>query len=338
MKFLANRFYRTIRRGLRSSNSLLQWHYFLHINFERARLIVLFYYIASVYISAEIAMGVGQTTKAIQHWDFLWPLYWVDPENARIQLSVVAILCFLSSLLAAVFHRVRAIRILFCAFFLLASTVTNSYAGINHPYHAWFWVSFVLIFLPGKSHERQKYRSRAHMMSYTTTFLMAQVMLFLFYSMSGFHKILYAVLATIKGLDGAFSPQGFAYLLADRMLQTDTDPLLANFAIENYFLAWFGFLAVIYLEFTAIAVAFRPRLHRFWGILIILFHLGTWLLMEIMFIQHVLLLTMFFVFSPFRPEKFELHKTLADLPFFGRLIPLFTRDSPSRSRTVNVTE
>ena len=207
MKFLANRFYRTIRRGLRSSNSVLQWHYFLHINFERARLLVLFYYIASVYISAEIAVGVGQTTKAIQHWDFLWPLYWVDPENARIQLNVVAILCFLSSLLAAVFHRVRAIRILFCAFFLLASTVTNSYAGINHPYHAWFWVSFVLIFLPGKSHERQKFFSRAHMMSYTTTFLMAQVMLFLFIPCQVFIKSFMRFWQRLKGWMEHFHPK-----------------------------------------------------------------------------------------------------------------------------------
>ena len=228
MKFLASRFYRTIRRGLRSSNSAPQRYSILHTHFEHARMIVLFYYMASVYLSAQIMLSIGTTVKTTQHWDFLWPLYWVDPNDARIQLSVVATLCFLSSLLAAVFHRVQAIRILFCAFFLLAATVGNSYAGINHPYHAWFWVSFVLIFLPGESHEKQKNPSRAHMMSYTTTFLMAQVMLFLFYSMSGFWKIGVSIRLAIKGVDGAFSPRGLAYILADRILQTDTDPLLVH--------------------------------------------------------------------------------------------------------------
>lgn len=337
MKSFVRRFYRTIRRGLGSSNPAPQRYANLHSHFEHARMIVLFYYIASVYFSADILVGIGETVKTTQDWDFLWPLYWVDPEYASIQLRIVGTLCFVSSLLAAVFHRVLAIRILFCAFFLLASTVTNSWAGINHPYHAWFWISFVLIFLPGESHERQKYPSRAHMRSYTTTFVMAQVMLFLFYSMSGFWKIAIGIRAVIKGEDGAFSFQGLAYNLADRIVQTDTNPLLANFFIENYVLTWFGYLAIMYIQFTAIAVAVRPRLHWLWGMLIILFHLGTWLLMEIFFIHHVLLLLMFFVFSPFRPGKIELRKTLEDLPILGRLIPLFTKGFPSRSSGPNVT-
>ena len=337
MKSFVRRFYRTIRRGLGSSYPASQRYSNLHSQFEHARMIVLFYYIASVYFSADILTGIGETVKTTKDWDFLWPLYWVDPEYASIQLRIVGTLCFLSSLLAAMFHRILAIRILFSALFLLAATVTNSWAGINHPYHAWFWISVVLIFLPGESHKRQKYPSRTHMMSYTTTFVMAQVMLFLFYSMSGFWKIGAGIRAVVRGEDGAFSLQGLTYTLADRIVQTDTDPLLANFFIENYFLTWLGYLAIMYIQFTAIAAAVRPRLHRLWGILLILFHLGTWLLMEIFFISHVLLLVMFFVVSPFRPEKFELRKTLADFPLVGRLVPLFTRDSSSRSSAANVT-
>ena len=220
MKLLTPRTYRNIRRRLRASTSNPRWCSVLHAHSEQARMIVVFYYIASIYLCTEIMLGIGRTVKSTQHWDFLWPLYWVDPDNARIQLSVLAALCFLSSLLAAVYHRIQAFRILFCALFLLAATVTNSVAGINHPYHAWFWISFVLIFLPGESHGTQKYPSRAHMMSYTTTILIAQVMFFLFYSMSGGWKFGAAIVAVFQGLDGAFSPQGLAYNLADRMLQT----------------------------------------------------------------------------------------------------------------------
>ena len=135
--------------------------------------------------------------------------------------------------------------------------------------------------------------------------------------------------AVFKGEDGAFSLQGLTYTLADRMVQTDTDPLLANFFIENYVLAWLAYLAVMYIQFTAIAVAVRPRLHRIWGSLLIMFHLSTWLLMEIIFKEHVLLLVMFFVFSPFRPIEYDLRKILADLPILGRLVPHVSNDSPN---------
>ena len=329
MTIFGRSFYRTIRRGLRSSNPALTRHSILHTHFENARVIVIFFYVASIYLSANIMVGIGEVVKTTQDWDFLWPLYWVDPKHADVQLRVVGILCFVFSLLVAIFQRILTFRVLFCAFFLMASTVTNSWAGINHPYHAWFWVSFVLIFLPHESHERQKQPSRAHMMSYTSTFVMAQVMLFLFYSMSGAWKIGIGIRAIFKGEDGAFSLQGLTYTLADRMVQTDTDPLLANFFIENYVLAWFAYMAVMYIQFTAIAVAVRPRLHRIWGTLLIMFHLSTWLLMEIIFKEHVFLLVMFFVFSPFRPIEFDLRKTSADLPIIGRLVPLFTRGSPS---------
>lgn len=336
MKLFVNRFYRTIRRALRSSNPVMQRHSNLRTHFEHARMIVLFYYIASVYVSSEILLDIGKLVKTTSVWDFLWPLYWVDPQNASIQLGVIGTLCFVSSLLAAVFHKIQAIRFIFCAFFLLASTVINSWAGINHEYHAWFWVSFFFIFLPDQPLQRPKHPSRAYMMTYTTAFSLAPVMLFLFYSMSGSWKIAIGVRAVIRGEDGAFSPQGLAYNLADRIVATGTDPLLASFFIENYVLSWLGYLAVMYIQITAIAVAFRPRLHRLWGIFIILFHLGTFLLMEIMFIHHVLLLTMFFVFSPFRPVDFELRNSLADFPLVGRFVLLLTGNSPRRSKAPNV--
>ena len=265
MNIFLHGFYRTIRRGLRSSVPAQRGTSNLHTHFELARMIVLFYYIASVYVAAEILMDIGEAVKTTSVWDFLWPLYWVDPKFADTQLRVVGTLCFVSSLLAVAFHKIQAIRLLFCAFFLLASTVSNSWAGINHPYHAWFWISFVLIFLPGESPESRRYPSRVHMMAYTTTFSMAQAMLFLFYSMSGAWKIGIGIRAMINGVDGAFSPQGLAYNLADRIVATGTDPLLANFFIDNYVLSWLGYLAVMYIQITAIVIAFRPRHHRLWG-------------------------------------------------------------------------
>ena len=54
---------------------------------------------------------------------------------------------------------------------------------------------------------------------------------------------------------------------------------------------------------TPIPAAFIPRLHRALGLVLIGFHLGTGLLMDIYFTAHVLWLALFFVYSPFRMER-----------------------------------
>ncbi|MGE3972347.1 MAG: hypothetical protein AB7E78_13450, partial [Porticoccaceae bacterium] len=79
------------------------------------------------------------------------------------------------------------------------------------------------------------------------------------------------------------------------------------------------FLALIYIQVVSVIVAFRPRLHLVWGYLQIGFHLGTWLLMEIIFNEHILLLLILLVLSPQRPAFRRFSEFLEDLPFLGRV-------------------
>ena len=60
------------------------------------------------------------------------------------------------------------------------------------------------------------------------------------------------------------------------------------------------FLFVMYVQFVAVMIVLRPRLHVLWGYLLIVFHVGTWLLLDIIFVQQVLILALLFVLSPFR--------------------------------------
>ena len=127
--------------------------------------IVIIYYAASIYISAGLINQINGIAQATNSWDFLWPLVWVEGLNIPLVLELLSIACFLSSLLALQFRRHLAARGLFSFVFLLAATVTNSLGGINHPYHAWFWVSLVLLFLPNGN---PKKAGRASKLSYCT--------------------------------------------------------------------------------------------------------------------------------------------------------------------------
>lgn len=279
-----------------------------------AEWLVKLYYAASVYLSARIIPDTRATVLSTGDWDFLWPLSWVERFDVGFTLSLISIACFLSSLLAFQFHRSILARALFSMLFLLAATVTNSLGGINHPYHSWFWVSVVFIFLPSGNVANF---GRSERMSYLTVIRLAQALFLLFYTMTGTWKVVYGVIAAVSGQAGNFSPDALSLTLANRSLQTGTEPLLAPLFIDNPLLAWPIFLALIYIQVVSVIVAFRPRLHLVWGYLQIGFHLGTWLLMEIIFNEHILLLLILLVLSPQSSAFRRLSESLEDLPIVG---------------------
>ena len=308
-----------VRRFIRSSHAGDFRHGDVSNNFDRARKVVRFYYVCSVYLCANLLDRNDKDLQQVTDWDLLWPLLWVDVANIDVQMKLIGAAAFVFSLMAVLFTGSMVVRLLFSGFFLLSATLTNSYAGINHPYHAWFWISFVFVFLPSHAHAVSDHNVRTRKMSYLTVLVAAQAMLLYFYTLSGTWKIIHGIGAINEGLDGIFSLGGLSHNLANRVLQTNSTPLLAEFAIENFAVSWLGVMAVLYIQFTAVIAAFRPRLHLWWGLTIVMFHFGTWLLMGIVFSAHVLLLLLLFVISPFRPAVFDPGKTVLDLPVIGPL-------------------
>jgi hypothetical protein len=287
--------------------------------FSRARIIVKFYYLFSAYISYLAAESLHRMAEQTEEWDFVWPVRWLAALPIETTIDWLTLASFLTSLLAFQFPGQRLFRILFAAAFLCIAALSCSEGGINHPYHAWFWIAVCLIFLPSVSNGKP---SRLARMAYLTTIAACQALLMSFCSLAGMWKTLTGIEALVAGRVGSLSPGGLSSTLADRILQTGTSPLLAHAVIDHVWLAWPMFLILIYAQLFAIFVAFRPQLHVVWGYLLIGFHLGTWLLMEIIFPQHVLFLALFFVLSPFRPDRTTPYDILISLPVFG---PAFRR-------------
>jgi hypothetical protein len=289
----------------------------LDVAFARARVIVKFYYLFSAYISYLAADSLHRLAEQTSAWDFVWPVRWLAALPIQASIDWLTLAALLTSLLAFQFPGQRAFRALFSLVFLCIAAITCSEGGTNHLYHAWFWISVGLIFLPG---EPAGEIPRIVKMSYLTTIAACQALLMSFYSLAGIWKTLTGLEALISGRVGNFSPEGLSETLADRILQTGTSPLLGHIVIDHVWLAWPMFLVLIYVQLFAIFAAFRPQLHLVWGYLLIAFHLGTWLLMEIVFPQHILFLALFFVLSPFRPERPRLQDILLALPLFGGMI------------------
>jgi hypothetical protein len=61
-------------------------------------------------------------------------------------------------------------------------------------------------------------------------------------------------------------------------------------------------------------VAFRPRLHRLWGVLLVGLHLATELAMRISFVPSAVVVAVLFVGSPIAPAAVRVNEALLDLP------------------------
>jgi len=91
--------------------------------------------------------------------------------------------------------------------------------------------------------------------------------------------------------------------------------LLAPFLVAHPWLGLPANIWVIYAELAAFIVAFQPALPKLWGVMLIVFHVGMYLLLNINISMHMLVLTLPFVRSPFAPA-FDWRKTASCQPIF----------------------
>jgi len=252
--------------------------------------------------------------------DLAWPLWWVEGLPILTVVDALSVACASSAVLAFWKPGVMAWRIVFSVTFLMCAALPISLGAFNHGLHEWFWVSFVFVFLPAGAKDSA---SRVTKMSYVMTFAAAQGLIFMFYSMAGFWKTMAGVKSLIAGVPGNFSPHSLSWTLADRMAQVNTEPLLGPFMVDNPTLGWPTFLFIIYAQLMAVVMLFRPSLHRALGFVLIAFHTGTFVFMEIKFPAHIAILMVLFVTSPFQREDWVRFETLYHMPIIGDLLRAF---------------
>ena len=254
--------------------------------------------------------------------DLMWPLLWAQGLPILSVVDTLGVACASFAILAFWKPGVLIWRAAFAGLFLMCAAIPASMGGVGHHHHEWFWIAFIFIFLPAGA---SKEASRATKMAYTMTFAAAQGLILMFYSMAGFWKTWSGIQSLVAGEPGNFHPYALAWTLADRMAQTNTEPLLGPFMVDNPVLGWPSFLFVMYAQLVAIAIAFRPSLHRIWAFALIAFHTGTFVLMEIPFPSHIAVLMVLFVASPFQREDWVRPQTLYHMPIVGDLARYFQR-------------
>lgn len=282
--------------------------------FSRAYWLVKIYY--GVLLFFPIALlpewsGILERPTLIPLWPIAW-LHWVDLRSGTLGILI----CYLGgSLLGAILPAKRWARILaflgvfeFCAF-------ENSFGKINHSMHLWVLTAFILIFLP---HIQQPHQtSRDVRQRFLNVFWGCQAILLLAYSMSGLGKLLGGFYQLFTGQIHIFLPSAFSIVVAERLQQTNSVSLLGPWLIAHPWAGWPFMIVDLYLQLFSFWAAFRPALHRFWAIALILFHIGSYLFLAVNFAPMALLVALLLLNSPFVRATDGWRQTLHHLPLFG---------------------
>jgi len=297
-------------------------------DYDKAKILLPFFYYALFFVSFMHLEGLDYAIeRGGAGFDPRWPLVWTSAFPFETIVTTVFIFAAGTALFASFFPFSRLARITAFLGLLGYHAYTASFGGPNHQWDHWLWIAFILIFLPTvrtspSSETRQ---------SFSLVFWTAQAYLLLTYTMAGIGKAIYAAIQFATGQPHAFSPDAGALFTATQLNQMGILTPLGPLIIEHPYLAWLPFLIMLELQTFAIIVAFRPQLHRMWGLGLILFHLGTFLTMRAVFVAPTLLLAIFLLSSPFAPERTSARDVLYSIPVFGwlgRKLTHATRTTP----------
>ena len=169
----------------------------------------------------------------------------------------------------------------------------NGFGKVNHDLHGWLF--------RGERRLRSSCPTTAMAShppasaSATTSspsFGAAQLFVLFFYTLSGLWKLVYAVEGLFGPEMSSFEVEGFSYILADRISNFSQETVVGSFVVRHSWLGWMLFNGTMYLEGASLLIAFRPRLHRIWGLGLILFHAGTQLAMGFTFLPTISLVVL----------------------------------------------
>lgn len=260
----------------------------------------------------------------------LWPLFWAGGVAVPLVVNLVVSTHALGSFLAVIFPHLRICRLLAFVGLFFSATLHNSFGKIDHGHHAWIYVSLLFVFLPDGDEEVVA-RSRSARQRYLLVFAGAQASFLMTYSLAGFWKLYVGAQQALTGGMGVLSLNGFAYLTADRLLQTSSQSLLGPLVIAY---PWFSgplMIGAIYFELFALVAVFRPSLLRLWGVVIVTFHIGTLLVLTIRFLPNILLAALLLIAAPGAALRPSAGAILANLPLLRLVLELGRRAAAWRS-------
>lgn len=271
--------------------------------------------IVAFQLARELYATVNQETPAALQWPVLW-VQWVEPVTAARAIIVVLLA---SAVLAVVRPASRTVRVVLAVALLEAIGLRFSFGYFHHYLHIWLWLAAIFVAFPVDRDWRFTGGTRPALRQQALAiFFLAQVMIALFYTLSGGWKLLRGFIVPANYMS-SFAPDGLPAMVMERWLLNAYPTVLQDVFLANLWAALPSHLVVTYFELFALVAVFRPAMHVPFGVALLVFHLMVWLLMGIPFFYQPFQLALVFVLSPFAASSGAWRTDLRQLPLFGDL-------------------
>ena len=198
-------------------------------------------------------------------------------------------------------------RMIFFTALLLWNCIGNSFGKINNGDLVWVYVSFVFALMPTRTLCEDTHIQRQNLLNYI---FLAQLSIMSSYTLSGLWKLRQAYWLHSVGLINHFDVEAFPRIIAAKFLDINSSTPTGNWLIEHMEIARVMFLTTIFMQATAVLAVFRSQLHRIYGLYLVCFHIGTYLIMEVNFNTQARITFLFLVGSPFAIKASALPKKL----------------------------
>jgi hypothetical protein len=250
--------------------------------------------------------------------DVIWPISWTEALSLSDVGSVVVVkmLFVIVSLVVAFTYKYRFARVLLFIAIWQVHALESSYGHINHQWYTWLYTAGIFIFLPDIW---KKNTSFGVIHQSLLVVWGAQAFIMLTYTMAGINKFYHVFYQYSLGEIHGFSKEAMLYQSTWWVPQLQQPAYAIDWIITFPIIAWIAYISLHFIQFFALWTMLRVSLQRVWTFLLLSFHIGTFLIMGIIFPQHVLLLCVLFVLSPFAVRHYSLKTQLFDLPVIGQL-------------------
>lgn len=294
----------------------------------RAEHIVRFFYFSLLYFSILFFTRWWDVTIVTQaNIDPFWPTSWMHFVDITTAVYFIRVFFVATTFLAALFPQWRFTRVLAFVGLLEFVSLYASFWKLDVDWYTWILIAFLLIFLPS-GWQNSAQTSFLAKKKFLLIFFACQASLFLTYSMSALGKIVGLFQQIAAGQVHSLAMDATALHIADRLLTTNATSVFGPLVIDYPWIAWPFFIGFnFYLMLFAFWAVFRPSIHPLWAAGLILYHIGSYLTMNIGFTANILLLALFFYLSPFATQGASWRAIVLDMPLLGWLkkIPFMRR-------------
>ena len=225
--------------------------------------------------------------------DPLWSVFWVKFLPNFPWIPFFLIVCFVFSAGMVVFKATRYLKITMFVICFVFFSLLNSRGKINHSLHTVLIPLFCFIFL--KDLEKKNYQN-------FIIFSTAVFALLMSYFLAGFWKILKAFHHYFKGEKGIFDQDAFTRML-QYQYRYEEPSIFASWIMEHdtigFVMIWSGIL----LELFSLVAFFFGKIHKIWGLALLLLHISIAIIMNVSFANAFMTLIPLLILSPFAGNK-----------------------------------